>query len=58
MESYIGATGFTEPGQVTRALQTVPERSDRKFMVGVRASAMSLWSVPHTLDTPPKEATL
>ncbi len=45
MESYIGATGFTEPGQVTRALQTVPERSDRKFMVGVRASAMSLRGV-------------
>ncbi|MEK7073053.1 MAG: hypothetical protein AAB974_01290 [Patescibacteria group bacterium] len=46
MQSYIGATGFTEAAQVTHALQAVPHGSTRKFMVGVLASAKSLRGMP------------
>ncbi|TAK05285.1 hypothetical protein EPO33_04950 [Patescibacteria group bacterium] len=46
MPSYVGVTGFTQHDQVMRALQAVPERSARKFMVGVLASAKSLRGIP------------
>lgn len=46
MHTYIGVTGFTEAAQVTRALRAVPKNSDRRFMVGVLASAKSLRGIP------------
>lgn len=46
MQSYIGATGFTDAAQVTRALRAVPQGATRKFMVGVLASAQSLRGIP------------